>query len=526
LAGRNEGWLTRISILVVWFAAVAAMSIRQVPFRDEVRALSIAAGANSLPDLFQKLKFEGHPMLWYVLLGLAHHIVPTPGVVKAVSVAVAFGSVAIFLFRAPFPLWFRCFFLFCGLPFYEYSVMARNYGISMLLMFAFAACYSSRRNPVLLGFILFLLANTNAPSLILAGLLLGIPIWDYIACGRRVEARPRRIAVAAGAALAISGIVLCVLTGGRAGGDSTVYRVVPASRLVASTARSVVDSGGQFLAITGMDTGASGMVRLLEHGDSPNGVVQALSAGLSYLLLLFAIGGLLKRPILLLASLAALWGMATFFRAIYAGQYRQQGLWLVFVLTLYWLAEARQYPLRWPRLTAWLQRISWRLALPLLLLISFVIGAHKAVADWRLPYSSSRELGQLLHSSDDLRRAVVMAEPEWLIDAVPYYADNRLYLLRQSRYGDTARWTRFEKLRMSLGELLSTAHRVHTESGRPVVIVMYHSLDAPQSEIDDFEQFRFSFTEAEAAQFRAETRHLASFRRARSGENYDVYLLN
>ncbi len=100
--------------------------------------------------------------------------VDTPLVLPVTSIVIAFAAVTIFMFFAPFPLWFKSLFIFTIFSCYEYSVMARNYGISMLLLFVGAMLYQHRKKyPLLLAFILALLANTNIHSAILVCLIAG-----------------------------------------------------------------------------------------------------------------------------------------------------------------------------------------------------------------------------------------------------------------------------------------------------------------------------------------------------------------
>ena len=65
-------------------------------------------------------------------------------VLKVLSILIAGAAMLLFIFRSPFPLPLKVLFVFSLLPLYEYAVMARNYGISMLLMFSFAALYPRR----------------------------------------------------------------------------------------------------------------------------------------------------------------------------------------------------------------------------------------------------------------------------------------------------------------------------------------------------------------------------------------------
>ena len=55
---------------------------------------------------------------------------------------------------------------------HEYTVVSRNYGVSMLTMFVFAWAYPRwRHGGVGLGLVLALLCNTNVPSVMIAGAL-------------------------------------------------------------------------------------------------------------------------------------------------------------------------------------------------------------------------------------------------------------------------------------------------------------------------------------------------------------------
>jgi len=173
--------LVAVAILGIWLAMVIFTVTRHEFWRDEVRALSTARAASSPLDLFGLTKYGGHPILWYLLLYIGKSIVDTPLVLPVISVIIAFAAVAVFMFFAPFPLWIRCLFIFSALPLYEYSVMARNYGISMLLLFVAAVLYRNRaRHSMSLAFVLVLLANTNVHSAMLVCLIGALWAWDVV----------------------------------------------------------------------------------------------------------------------------------------------------------------------------------------------------------------------------------------------------------------------------------------------------------------------------------------------------------
>ena len=527
---RREGLHLRLALLTIWLGIVAVLSYGHVPWRDEVRALSIAQDAHGLAGLFEGLRYEGHPILWHLLLAIAYNVFHTPAVLKLVSVAVAFTGAAVFLFCAPFPLWFRAMFLFSGLPLYEYSVMARNYGISMLLLFAFGAVYcGKRRNPFVLGAILFLLANTNAHSALLTCLLLPVLIAgaSRSRAARGETQAPKRLSPG-GCALAVgfamAGVLLCAATVGRSRDENMVGGQRPVSRVVPVLLNAVAGVGGRFQTITGMDSLSTGIKRL-SRGAAIRPGIQVLMSAFAYMLLLASIAGLLRRPFLALIALAALWGMAGFFALIYPGVYRHQGLWLVFALTLYWLAATEI-----SRQESWwagrLHRVSFRIALPALFLLNILMGAYKITVDIRSPYSSSRDFAAVLSAHEELQSATVIGEPEFMVDALPYYIRNRIYLQRSARFGKVFVWLRHQKLHMSLSEILDAAYRVRQETARPVVLLMQPRLDRPIPDLQYNYGFSFSCDQPELDEFHAATRQIAALHRASSDENYDVYVLN
>jgi hypothetical protein len=162
--------IVALAMFVAWLSVVSFLAWTHLVWRDEVRALSLALQGDNVIAMLKGLHGEGHPANWYLLLRATHVFVPRPEVLLLVSVLVAAVALLVLVLRAPFSLPFLALILIARFSIYEYSVMARNYGISMLLLFLFAALYERHRDrDCLLGVLLFLLANCNVHSVALAG---------------------------------------------------------------------------------------------------------------------------------------------------------------------------------------------------------------------------------------------------------------------------------------------------------------------------------------------------------------------
>jgi len=211
-AGKRADVIVTALLLVVWLAVLIFTTARHEYWRDEVRAWSLARAAQSPLDLFHLIRYEGHPILWYLILYLGHSIVDSRLVLPIASIAIACAAMVLFMLRSPFPLWLKALFLLSGLPLYEYSVMARNYGISMQLLFLTASLYRHRASQWLsLAVALALLANTNIHSTILAFLLMAVWAWDELSARGSAPDRGRGGPLRMAAGIVGLGILLSVV---------------------------------------------------------------------------------------------------------------------------------------------------------------------------------------------------------------------------------------------------------------------------------------------------------------------------
>ena len=215
-------------ILVAWFVIVIITTMRHEYWRDEIRALSLVLDSGSWIQLSTHIKNEGHPILWYALIKASLPIFGSSLTLPILSIGIATCAILIFLFKSPFPILLKALFTFSILPAYEYSVMSRNYGISMLLMFIYASLYKDRKkNLFYLCLALALLANTNFPSLIAAALLTIILIWDTL-----IESRDDNRGVSGGVIFGLLGLVLIA-------GIFSLITIKPDNRSLLTTANHI-----------------------------------------------------------------------------------------------------------------------------------------------------------------------------------------------------------------------------------------------------------------------------------------------
>jgi len=499
--------IVAVTILGIWLTIVIFTATRHEFWRDEVRALSLARAAVSPLDLFELIRHEGHPILWFLLLYIGKSIVDTQLILPVISISVAFAAVVIFLFFSPFPFWIRCLFIFSALPFFEYSVIARDYGISMLLMFIVALIYRNRgQYPLLLASVLALLANTNVQSAILVCLIAALWVYDTIIEQRTASVRRWGFSLYLSFAIVFAGVLLCVVcTMPRENAILTPSYDISVRNLFYSFVEAVLRPGQTF-----------------------NTLMPKVPPLVVSLLLYLAVFGLIHRPNLALAALGSLISFGVIFRVVYGGSYRHQGLFLVFLLFLYWLfIESLNNGKAINRIKKFLFYTGFYVAM-----LSLIFwNVHKTTVtvwgDINLEISSSKAFGEFLNTSESYRDAIIVPEPDYLLESLPYYAKNRIYIPREHRFGTTVSWTIEANQRLSLGELLSIASDLKTNFDQPVLIVLGHwDIYKYEHRKKNYSYNKiFTWNADEFAEFNRLTILVAKFMSAYSDENYFVYAI-
>lgn len=498
-----------ILLLAGWMALVGFQIARHVMWRDEVRALTIALDGDDLIAMLRGLHGEGHPALWYLLLRGAHAVFGRVEVLSGVAFVAGLVTVALLIFRSPFPRPLVLLLITGHALLFEYVVMARNYGISALFLFAIAACYPAHRDRgVLLGALLFLLANTNVVGAIMAGAFLLFWLLDLLeAHGRRWS--PQLTNFAINAIIATIGVVICAVTMLPTYNDAAARDWSHSSPLTAA------------------------MLSLVNPGATSLGALFAnLLPGIVGSVLLFAATlALLPRRPAFLAAIAALLLTSLFFAVAANGAYRHAAVWLCFLIALYWIS--------WRQVAAASTSRTWldgllpaigRVSLLLVLAIQSTAGVNDLRnAATGVVASRSADLGRLIASRADLANAVILSEPEYLVEALPYYVKNRLYLARDHKFGSVVIFSRKGRMDSDLGETLRLARELRDTTGAPVIILLAYRLDeiTPDRTYDEGKDWRtFRASAAQIHDFREATTMIRRFGPARTDESFDVYLLN
>lgn len=494
---RRARWI----LLLLWFVATLTLVVHHVPWRDEVRAWSLMLQGDSWPGMFRAVQGEGHPYLWYILLRAGHLLFGVKEVLPALGLLVATAAAALLALRAPFRLALIAVLLFSLHLGFAYSVVSRNYGISALVMFIIAANYQRVKNTPLLGVLLLLLCNTNAPSVLLAGALLLYRMVEVAAERPSLRSREVRMILVNGLLLLL-GALFCFLAVYPPVNDAAAaVNKVPLTSITA--VQSVVDADRSF--------GALGFDNMLWAAN---------------LFILISLGVFVRSRPAMVAALVAFVVLKLFFFFVFPAAYRHAALFLMFLVALLWIEGDRRLRAgaREPVFSGLFGLASaWAFALLLAMQSILYVKEPVLAAIQGRPYSSAGELAQIL-ARPEFAGASLMFDPDALGESVVYHTGQPYWLLRQGRFGTITPFTMAGNKELSLDDFLATADRLHRSTKRPVIIVLQRDIERTRPGRYDVMYADFTlYTPENIARFLQRTRPVARLDRAYGDENYLVY---
>lgn len=494
---RRSRWI----LLLVWLAITLALAINHVPWRDEARAWSLTLMGGSWADMFRVVQGEGHPFLWYILLRAGHELFGAPEVLRVTGLVIGIAAVALLVLRGPFRIGMLAILIFSLHLGFEYTVLARNYGISALIMLVIAAFWPRIRDSLWLGLLLILLCNTNVPSVFLAGsfaLYRMIELYEAQPSFKAPEWRRWLL----NAALLLVGTFLCFIA---------VYP--PANDGAASTAAVPFTMLNLFGAL--FTSIRSFMAIGFGTGSLFGGLVVFLS------LLIF-----LDRRKALATALVALVCLKLFFFFVYPGYYRHSSLFFIFMIALAWIEADKGWVREWRTDAPRLALMAGTTAFTILMVMQTVHYLRTPIGSLVAgrPYSHAADLARIMNRPE-LRGSMLMIDPDTMGEAVVYQTGRPYWLIRQDRSGRITPLSLSGNKRLTLDRLLEQAQAVNARTGRPVVIALSLDLQNIRSGTYDMMYRDYTLlTPASVDRFKAATRQVASLRRSGGDEDYDVYL--
>ena len=458
-------------LTIVFLAAAGLVAWHHEIWRDEAAAWLVAKASRSLDDLALRIRFTGHPALWYWCLFLLTRFTHAPQAMQVVHLLIAAAAVFLFARSAPFPRTVRVLFAFSYFPFYEYGVICRNYALGMLLLFAFCAVFP-RRDRSLLGpaAVLVLLAQTHLLMFILAfilAFLLAAERW-----WKRRQARPRFLAV--GAVFVLLGLALAAYQVVPVG-ESTFSRKLDFSYEPAQAGLIIRTMSKTFVAVPEprLNFWGNSILNLLP---GPVGLIGPL---LAPLLFFFALLALFDRPLALSFHVLSTLALLSFYYLVHLGMIRQHGCFFLAFLAALWLAGVSSPGPRRPgrlRAAAAGVRRFVPAVLGILLFVQTVATAMAAYYEIRYPFSQAKRAADFI-KLQGLCDWVLIGDTHLALSGVSAYLDRPFYFPYIESWGSYGFFIHGVHVPMTMTPIVAAAERLSRETGKEYLLVLSYPLD-------------------------------------------------
>ena len=496
-------------LTLLYAAVIIFISCYHEVWRDEIHALSLVSESDSVFDLFVNLRNDGHPPLWHLILYIGYHLVHHPLVLKIASISIATLAIYVFLSTSPFSWLQKVLFIFGYFPIYEYSVISRNYGISMLLLFCFCRLYSNRfKNIISLSIILFLLTQTNVnSSIIVISVFISLLVEILFHRKKNIATINIQSVHIIGLILITFGIALFILQTYPDNISILAPDFPSTHQILNALLSSILFPGQSFYHALGLE----------------NAVFVSVVVWLIYVYLL-------RKPLVLIIFFSSVVANGMFFKLVYPGGLRHQGFLLLLIIVALWLARldtyrVQIYPMFLNQVTDFVANYIYYF-LTFLLLMQVCMAYTPVKREIKLDFSSSKKLGNLIKENPYLKDAIILGEPDFFMEALPYYVKNQIFIAREGRFGKKVKWTTENKRYYSLDELLNAAKTLRSKLQKPILILIGHQLsrEGPY-EIKYYYGTYFTYDSKSLDVFFKSTNKIASLRETISDEHYDVFML-
>lgn len=484
--------------LIFIFSLVTLIGIlNHAMWRDELNGWLIARDSYSLIHFFENIKYEGHPLIWYICLWILNQITANPIAMQIFHWLIAVVTISIFILFSPFTRSQKALFTFGYLPLYEYSIISRNYSIGVLAIFLFCTCFRTRYQSYLpLGCILAVMANTNAYCLLIA-LALGFTLMvEYIGRGYfQYQTKANKYDLTASTIIFLVGIFI------------SVFMLLPPtdSTLQGGASQWFFEFDFNRFTQTMTRVWRSYILVIIPSDSKPFDLL--IFSFFSLGLFLFSILILIRKPIALLFYLLGSLEILAFTYVKFLGSQRHYGHLYIILIAALWLGH---YSANYPIIIKGIDNISNQLSKLVLNAINFVTYHQKyfliiilwlqVVAgivafsrDLITPYSSSKVTAEFIQKNQ-LSKHFIVGSEDFTIAPISGYLNQRIYYPESEELGSYVLFNNNRKI-VDDADIIKQISKIVTQENKNVLLIMNREFlgKSPSLKIEFIEKFTQSF---------------------------------
>ncbi|MDM9382083.1 hypothetical protein QUB80_15380 [Chlorogloeopsis sp. ULAP01] len=413
-------------------------------WRDELQAWLIARDSSSLIDVYNNLKYEGHPGLWHSLLYIITRFTNNPIGMQFLHLLIATLVIYIFVQYSPFTRIQKILFTFGYFPFFEYNLISRNYNLGILFLVLFCYLFPKRYHSYLwLAILMALMLNTNVYIMIIALSLALTLVIEYIFDQNLRNAyfhNKRNIIFSI--TIFFLGLIISLSQLIR---TTTITSQSPASNTIVLT---------QFDLLINSIKKLAGIVALIAKSYIPipqffnfqfwNTSIfpSGISLILSIILLCLAICIFIRKPLILLLYLSGTFGILLFAYLKIRGVLRHHGHLFILFIACLWLcnyySNSNWLYSRFQRFINFWYKQKDKLITSILLLHLFA-GIFAFSMDLVYPFSASKEAANFI-ISNQLNNNVIVGSKDYIMSPLAALLNRKIYYPQMNGFSSFVDW--------------------------------------------------------------------------------------
>lgn len=433
-------------------------------WRDEHQAWLVARDAGSFSELYQNMRYEGNPMLWHSFLWILTQFTWDPVAMQIFHWLIAGSFIYVLHKFSPLSRTINVLLTFNYFFFYEYAVISRGYGLGLLLaLLACAFFRSAGRKPLLMGGLLFFLANTSIYGALMASAIFGILFIE------KFFGKQKQVEASAGSVFTIgicwiTGFILCV------------WQVMPEAdnSFPVAYASGAFDTSRWWTCAWKIFTAWFSMPDMsrLEFWNTSFFIPddQASFALFPVLIITaFSMMFLKVRSVFLVFVLGMI-GMTALFYYTLLLHGRYLGHFLVLLVICLWLLSYFKEENARSMFSGWGEKIR-KFLLPAALGVSAVGGVMAFMKDMNVPFSGSVEAVQFLNEKG-LSEMKIVGATDFVVSCIPSELGNRnTYYPERGEWGTFVIWDKKREATVDFNKVVAAAAAEIKKSDSVLVIL-------------------------------------------------------
>jgi hypothetical protein len=469
LPNRKSGF---VILLALTFLCVGSINIvNHEMWRDELQAWLSAKSSSSIASLFDNIRYDGHPGLWYIILFVLSRFTDQPIIMQLFHLVVATATTYFFAKYSPFTKLQKILFVFGYFPLYEYATLSRNYGLGIFFVFTFCTAFRTRfENYLIPFFILFMLTQTSVYGLMIAvsfGLILVFELFTQD--NLQKTAATGKLKVVAALSLFIFGIASSIfqLIPPPESGFAVGWKIFPSLALSGETLSTIWKS---YIPIPSFSL----------HFWNTNIITSVwLQAMLGCILLCLSCLLLLKKPKALILYLVGSFGILGFTYVKFLGRVRHHGHLFILFIACLWISN--YFPDKELRLgladklESFLGRYKNSI-ITLILCAHLMAGMLATGMDWIYPFSASKEVARFI-TDKGMKDMPIVGYRDSLASAVSGHLNRPIYYPNSDRVGSFLIFDQKRLREIADEEVLEKAENLILGEKRDVLLVLSHRLN-------------------------------------------------